>query len=153
MSETPTESSQVVTPYLYYEDVEAALRWLASAFGFQEHEKETMRNPEGKVVHAKMTVGEAVILMGCPSDDYKCPKSLGHVTQNLYVYVSDLEEHLEQAKKAGATLLSELEETFYGDRRYGVADLEGHQWYFAETLRQVEPEDWNPTPQDMKGHA
>ncbi|MEE3327927.1 MAG: VOC family protein [Myxococcota bacterium] len=153
MTSEATKSPQVITPYLYYEDVEAALEWLEGAFGFGKDEKETMRNPEGKVVHAQMTAGEGVILMGCPSGDYKCPKRLGHVTQNLYVNVDDVAKHFERAKKAGATLLSELADTFYGDRRYGVADLEGHHWYFAETLRQVKPEDWKPTPEDMKGHA
>jgi uncharacterized glyoxalase superfamily protein PhnB len=28
---------------------------------------------------------------------------------------------------------------FYGDRRYGAADPEGHQWYFAQHVREVAP--------------
>ena len=42
-----------------------------------------MRDPEGRVVHAKMKLGNGVILMGSPGKDYICPKRLGHVTQNL----------------------------------------------------------------------
>jgi hypothetical protein len=30
---------------------------------------------------------------------------------------------------------------FYGDRRYGVTDLEGHLWWFATHLREVSTED------------
>ena len=33
----------------------------------------------------------------------------------------------------------------YGDRRYDAKDLEGHQWYFAQPVRQVAPEEWGAT--------
>ena len=78
---------------------------------------------------------------------------LGHVTQNLYVYVPDVEKHFEHAKKTGASILSEPANTFYGDRRYGVEDVEGHHWYFAQKMQELRPEDWKPTPEDLKGHA
>jgi len=152
MSENTSDSLAPITPYLYYEDVEGALAWLSRAFGFRERPGETMRDPEGKVVHASMSLGDGVILMGFPGKGYQSPKRLGHVTQNLYVYVSDVEQHLEQARQAGAEILSEAEDTFYGDRRYGVADIEGHHWYFAEQIRAMAPEQWQPTPEDLTGH-
>jgi uncharacterized glyoxalase superfamily protein PhnB len=142
-----------ITPYLYYEDVAAAMQWLGKAFGFRERTAETMRGPEGRVIHTAMELGDGVVMMGCPGEDYRCPKRTGHVSQNLYVYVRDLDRHHQQAKNAGAEILSDLEETFYGDRRYGVADLEGHHWYFAEKVRDVAPEDWKPSEEDLGGHA
>lgn len=151
MAESP-ERAATITPYLYYEDVAAALDWLSRAFGFREREKETMRS-EGKVVHAAMQLGDGVIMVGCPGSDYKCPKRLGQATQNLYVYVEDVQRHFENARSAGATILSGVEDTFYGDRRYGAADPEGHHWYFAETIRQIAPEDWRPSGEDLKGHG
>ena len=42
-----------------------------------------MRDPEGRVAHAKMKLGNGVILMGSPGKDYIYPNRLGHVTQNL----------------------------------------------------------------------
>ena len=30
---------------------------------------------------------------------------------------------------------------FYGDRRCGVADPEGHQWFFAQHVRDVSAEE------------
>jgi uncharacterized glyoxalase superfamily protein PhnB len=152
MPESELEKATSITPYLYYEDVASALAWLSRVFGFREREKETMRDADEKVVHAAMELGEGVILMGWPGVDYKSPKRLGHVTGNLYVYVDDLQRHFDHAKQAGATILSEVEETFYGDRRYGTADLEGHHWYFAEKIRQIEAEDWRPSDEDLKGH-
>jgi PhnB protein len=142
-----------VTLYLFYEDVAGALTWLARSFGLVEREIETMKNEEGKVVHTAMLIGSGSIMMGCPSVDYKNPKKLGQATQNLYVYVDDVDQHFKNAKAEGATILSELEDTFYGDRRYGVEDLEGHNWYFAEKVREVAPEDWKPTAEDLDGHG
>jgi hypothetical protein len=64
-----------------------------------------------------------------------------------------MERHFALAKEAGATILSGPEDTFYGDRRYGAADLEGHHWYFAEKIRPMAPEDWRPSQDDLKGTA
>jgi uncharacterized glyoxalase superfamily protein PhnB len=48
-----------------------------------------------------------------------------------------VQRHFQRAKKAGARILEEPNETFYGDRRYGAEDPEGHQWYFAQHIRDV----------------
>ncbi|ETX03790.1 MAG: hypothetical protein ETSY2_32540, partial [Candidatus Entotheonella gemina] len=69
------------------------------------------------------------------------PKQLGQVTQHTYIYVDDVDQHFEQAKGAGATILEPPEDQFYGDRRYGAEDPEGHHWYFAQHIRDVAPED------------
>jgi uncharacterized glyoxalase superfamily protein PhnB len=153
MTENSPEKAAPITPYLYYEDVAAAMDWLSRVFGFHERERETMRSPEGGVVHSAMELGAGVIMMGCPGPDYQCPKRLGHVTQNLYVYVDDVQQHFRHAEGAGATILSDVEDTFYGDRRYGAADLEGHHWYFAEKIRPIAPEDWRPSEEDLAGHG
>jgi PhnB protein len=122
---------QRITPYLLYEDVAGALDWLAEAFGFREY-GEKMSSPDGKIMHAAMVLDDSIIMMGCPGPDYKNPKGLGQVTQSLYIRVDDVDKHFEQARKAGATILQEPENMSYGDRRYGVADPEGHHWFFAQ---------------------
>jgi uncharacterized glyoxalase superfamily protein PhnB len=59
----------------------------------------------------------------------------------MYVTVDNVDQHFARAKKAGAKIFQKLEDTFYGDRRYGAVDTEGHQWYFAQHLRDVTPEE------------
>jgi uncharacterized glyoxalase superfamily protein PhnB len=51
------------------------------------------------------------------------------------VNVDDADKHFKRARKAGAKILEEPQDTFYGHRRYGAEDPEGHQWYFAHELR------------------
>ena len=142
MPKNPPDNMPRISAYLLYEDVAAALDWLARAFGFRERLR--MPGAEGKILHAEMEPADGVIMMGNPGADYRNPKQLGHVTQHLYVYVDDVDEHYEHARQAGATILAEPEDQFYGDRRYGAEDPEGHQWYFAQHVRDVTPEDMTP---------
>jgi len=123
-----------ITPYLLYRDVAKALVWLERAFGFKEY-GERYLNEKGKVNHAAMQhVDGSLLMMGCPGRKYRNPKQLGVVTQMLYVNVDDVDGHYRRAMRAGAKILEEPTDTFYGARRYGAADPEGHQWYFAQEL-------------------
>ena len=142
MPANPPEDTPRVTPYLLYEDVGRALEFLAAAFGFVERMRIPM--PDGSIGHAEAELADGVIMMGCPGPDYQNPKNCGHSTSQVYVYVDDVDAHFEQARAAGATILEEPTDQFYGDRRYGATDPEGHVWYFAQHVRDVAPEDMQP---------
>ena len=129
-----------IIPYLLYRDVAGALDWLARAFGFTEH-GQSFKDESGRLSHAEMKLGEAIVMMGCPGDDYRNPADLGATTQMLYVYVENVDAHCEQARAAGAVIEREPADEFYGDRRYSARDPEGHVWYFAQHVRDVSPEE------------
>jgi uncharacterized glyoxalase superfamily protein PhnB len=131
-----------VTPYLYYEDVAAALDWLDKAFGLAERMR--MPGPDGRISHAEVTHADAVVMLGCPGADYRAPRRLLNATHSLYLYVDDVDAHFRRARDAGAKILEEPADQFYGDRRYGAEDPEGHQWYFATHVRDPAPEDMQP---------
>jgi len=131
-----------VTPYLLYNDVDAALDFLIPAFGFEERVR--MLGPDGKAMHAEVAIGPGVVMMGNPGPDYKNPATLGAATQLVYIYVDDVDKHYEVAKSAGAKILREPTDQFYGDRTYGAEDPEGHQWSFSQHVRDVSPEDMKP---------
>ncbi len=123
-----------ITPYLYYEDIAGALKFLSKAFGFRKYGVQ-MKGPDGKINHAAMKLGNDLIMMGYPGPKYKNPKRLGQSTYCLYINVDDVDKHFERVKKAGATILEEPKNTFYGHRRYGATDPEGHEWYFAQEIK------------------
>jgi len=138
----PADNPQKLTPYLLYKDVGKALSWFSKAFGFAEC-GDKFAGEDGKIQHAQMEIspkGE-VFMLGWPGPKYKNPKKLGNVTALMYVTVENVDKHFARAKKAGAKIFKELEDTFYGDRRYGALDPEGHQWYFAQHIRDVPPEE------------
>ena len=122
-----------IIPYLLYEDVASALKFLSKAFGLKKYGS-PYRGPDGKINHAAMQLGNDLIMMGYPGPKYKNPKRLGQATQNLYIDIDDVDAHCERARKAGARIIEEPADTFYGDRRYGAEDPEGHQWYFAKHI-------------------
>jgi uncharacterized glyoxalase superfamily protein PhnB len=134
---------QTITPYLLYEDVDAALGFLSKAFGFKEVLRYT--GEEGYVNHAEMQLGDGKIYLGDPGDQYRNPKRLGQETVGIYVLVEDVDGHFERAKAAGAEIKEEPTDQVYGERRYIARDLEGQFWYFAEPTREVAPEEWGAT--------
>ena len=139
MPQNPPEGYTRVMPYLLYKDSAAALEFLTGAFGFLE--KVRMTDEAGNVNHAEVRTGDAVVMFGTPGEDYKNPNELGGRTQSVYVYVDDVDSHFEQAKAAGAKIVREPEDQFYGDRTYTVNDPEGHQWSFGTHVRDVSPEE------------
>jgi uncharacterized glyoxalase superfamily protein PhnB len=87
-----------VTPYLLYEDVGAALKFLSKAFGFRKLGTQKL-DVSGKITHGAMQLGDDMIMMGCPGPDYRNPKRLGENTQSLYVDVDDVDKHCARARK------------------------------------------------------
>jgi PhnB protein len=123
---------QTVTPYLLYEDAPAAVSFLTDAFGFREIERMT---GVGGGMHVELEVAAdgARIYLGSPGGDYRGPATVGR-TSLLYVLVDDVDGHYERAKAAGATIVEELTDLPYGDRRYGCSDPQGHEWTFAAPI-------------------
>lgn len=134
---------QTITPYLLYEDVAAALKWLAESFGFEERLRFT--DSEGQVTHAEMTAAGGEIMLGHPGPDYRGPRRTGEVNSFVHVYVDDVEAHCRHAKAAGAEILTMPQDKPYGDRSYDAADPEGHRWTFAQHVRNVPPAEWGAT--------
>ncbi len=138
-----------ITPYLLYEDVDAALKFLARAFGFRKYGAQ-MRDADKKTSHAAMRLGDDFIMMGRPPHSYRNPKRLGQATQSLYINVENVDQHFERARKAGATIIEEPKDTEYGHRRYGAEDPEGHQWYFAQETQKSKPRTSTPSSTTKK---
>ncbi len=134
---------QTITPYLLYEDVEAALDFLARAFGFEEVLRYT--GAEGYVNHAEMRLGEGRIYMGDPGDDYRNPRRLDARTLGIYVEVDDVDALCERARAAGAEITEEPTDKEYGHRTFSARDPEGHWWFFGQPIRDVTPEEWGAT--------
>jgi uncharacterized glyoxalase superfamily protein PhnB len=129
-----------VLPHLVYRNVPDACDWLTRVFGFTEHYR------HGQPVSGiQMHLGEAYIMLTGPRDDMESPSKTGYGTQMLTVLVTDVDTHYTTTKREGATVWEELHETIYGERQYGVRDLEGHRWLFSQHARDVSPQAWGAT--------
>lgn len=137
---TPRRPSFI--PSLVYKDNRAALDWLRDAFGFDP--SEVLTDAEGNVVHAEMTHGDGVVMIGNEWADWtRSPASLGGKnTQRVHVRIErGIDEHCARARQAGARIVKEPEDQFYGERTYIAADLEGHHWSFSQPVRAVSSEE------------
>jgi len=145
MKPTPPGWPRISTA-LYYDNGAAAIDWLCRAFGFDLRLK--VEGDGGRIEHSELVYGEGVIMVGdvSPSKQEKFPyrRSPSQVgganTQNIMVYVDDVEAHCRQARAAGAKIVSEPKTTDYGeeyweDRSYEAEDIGGHHWWFCQRLR------------------
>jgi len=134
--------ANVILPHLVYQDVGGAVAWLTRVFGFTEHYRYgDPADPQG----AQMNLGDAWIMLRRARPGEPSPKQVGARTQSLTVFVQDITGHFDRAKSAGAKIVEELHETEYGERQYGVEDLEGHHWLFSLHARDVSPDEWGAT--------
>jgi uncharacterized glyoxalase superfamily protein PhnB len=127
-----------LTSCVYYQDPKAALEWLEKAFGFDP--VMVVINEDGTLGHSEMRFGDGLIYVGREwDDDHQSPASLGgRNTQSIHLQVeSGLDALFERAKAAGAKVLREPADQFYGDRSAMVADPEGHVWSFGQTLQEM----------------
>ena len=135
------QRSADVVPMIAYRDGGSAMDWLNKAFGFDE---QTRWVDDGRLTHGEMLAGQGLIMLATPSPDYEGPRqhrdhcaaaaawsTVPWVVDGVLVYVDDIDEHVRRARDAGATLLSEIEDSPDG-RLYRAEDLEGHRWMFVE---------------------
>ncbi|PTE10301.1 VOC family protein [Mesorhizobium helmanticense] len=127
---------------VFYKDPRAALAWLEAAFGFEP--SMVVSDANRKLVHAEMRFGDCYIIVDSEWADYVAsPASVsGKNTQSVYVRLKDgLDAHCEQARAAGAKIVQEPTDRFYGERQYRARDPEGHVWTFTQTIRSVPREE------------
>ena len=134
----PTDT---VLPHVAYHDVAEALAWLSRTFGFVEHYR--YGDEHGQPSGAQMRIGDVWIMLERARG--ATPRELGYGTQSLTVFVEDIDAHFERTRSSGANILEDLHETIYGERQYGVEDLDGHHWLFSKHARDVSPDEWGAT--------
>ena len=125
------EGYHTVTPYLSLQGAAEALEFYKKAFGARELMR--LDAPGGKIAHAEMKIGDSIIMMAdeFPDMDFLSPLTRGGSTVNLHLYVHKVDEMVDGAVKAGATLLRAVKDQFYGDRTGSVRDPFGHVWHLA----------------------
>lgn len=129
-----------VVPALSYDDPRAAIAFLEAAFGFEVSLLVT--DSDDRIGHAELTWGNGRIMLGQAgwANWAKSPKTVGGAnTQSVHVAVSDIDAHCQRARAAGAEIIAEPADQFYGDRTYRARDPEGHVWNFGQRMREVSP--------------
>ena len=139
-----TEGRPTLSTGLSCRDPRAEILWLEKAFGFET--TMIVEMDDGSIGHSELRLGDGLIMVGSEWDErHRSPTSLNGVnTQSIHVELKDgLEAHYERAKAAGAVIIREPADQFYGDRVYGCVDPEGHIWTFSQPMRTMTIEEMN----------
>ena len=129
-----------VTPYLYVDGGDAAIRFYGEAFGAIE----VVRMPAGdRIMHAEIRIGDSHVMLADenPEQDVLSPTSRGGATSSLMIYLPDVDAVFARAVAAGATAVREPTDQFWGDRMGVLTDPFGHQWSLATHTEDVSPDE------------
>jgi PhnB protein len=129
------------TPYLCCRDAARAIEFYKQAFGATEFMR--LAEPNGKIGHAEMKIGDAVIMLADEYPDHGAisPQSLGGTAVTIHLYVGDVDALVTRAGAAGAKIERPPTDEFYGDRSATLSDPFGHRWMFASHIEDVSPEE------------
>lgn len=131
-----------ITPYLIVRNAAEALEWYAKAFGATE----TLRLAEpgtGRIGHAEIAIDGARVMLAdeFPEMEVVGPVTRGGTTVTLALVVDDVDSLTERAARAGATVLREPADEFYGDRCARLRDPFGHIWSISTRIEDVTAEE------------
>lgn len=136
------EGANWLTPYFTVSDAEASIEFYQKAFGFEVGM--TMPGPDGRPAHVEMKYqGNAIVMFapeGAWGSQHKTPLHYQiDSPTSFYVYCADVDALAAQAKSAGAEVISEPEDMFWGDRTVMLKDPDGYQWMFATKVGEFDP--------------
>ncbi|HYC10816.1 MAG TPA: VOC family protein [Steroidobacteraceae bacterium] len=132
---------RTATPYLIVKGAADAIEFYKRAFGATEILR--MADPQGRVGHAEIKIGDSVIMLADehPAMGYRGPRSLGGSSVSILLYLEDVDSVFERALKAGAKAQRPVANQFYGDRSGTLEDPFGHVWTVATHVEDVAPEE------------
>lgn len=133
-----------LSPHLVVDDAAAAIDFYVKAFGATELGR--VPHPDGRLVHAALTLNGSTVMLADDFPDFNDGKSsttkaLGGTPITIHLQVPDVEASFQRALDAGAEVVAPLADQFWGDR-YGVLrDPFGHQWSLGQPVREVSMEE------------
>ena len=128
-------------PYLSCKEAAKALDFYKKAFGAKELMR--MAQPDGRIGHAEIKIGEATIMLAdeFPEMGFRSPQSLGGSPVGIHIYVENVDAFAAQATAAGAKVQRAVADQFYGDRNCTLEDPSGHVWMISTHVEDVPAEE------------
>ena len=130
-----------LAPYLIVDGASAAIDFYRTVFGATERMR--MPEPDGRLGHAELEIGSAVIMLSdeFPDLGIRAPKTIGGTPVTISLYVENVDDVFTRAVEAGATALRPITDQFYGDRTGQFEDPFGHRWSVATRIEDLSPEE------------
>lgn len=143
-----------ITPSLTIRDAERAIEFYKQAFGARQR-GDIARGPDGKVMHAELTIGDSVIMITeeNPAFGVLSPQSNGASAVQLHIYLDGVDAAFDRAVKAGATVTMPVADQFWGDRYGQLKDPFGHKWSIATHIADLSQDEMKRGMEEMFAKA
>jgi uncharacterized glyoxalase superfamily protein PhnB len=129
---TAPEGYGIVTPWIISSDTTGLLDFIAKAFGARD--VFSLEIGGGRIGHAEARIGDSVIMGFDAAPDWPFTPAF------LRIYVEDADNTVDRACAAGATMVTELGNSAWGDRGARIRDPFGNIWWIMSRMEDV-PED------------
>jgi uncharacterized glyoxalase superfamily protein PhnB len=131
-----------ITPYLAVNGAAQAIDWYKNAFGAREMEREREQMSDGKIVHARLKIGDSIVMLSdiFPGSGVKNPLETGRSPITLHLYSRNVDKLWKRAVEAGAKVEMQLDDMFWGERYGQLTDPFGHSWSLSMRI-QMKPEE------------
>lgn len=118
------------TPYLVVKRADEFAAFVKAAFDGEV----TLRVPreDGKVRHGALKIGETTVEFSDGTDEWKALPFAAHL------FVVDAETSFQRAVAAGATAVSPVARTHYGEMSGTILDRWGNYWFIATQVEIVD---------------
>jgi PhnB protein len=138
MTMRPDRYRNTIVPHIYVDGASEAIAFYKRAFGAEELFR--IARPDGKILHAEISICNSVLMIGDPDDRlYGEPRALGRCTASLHIFADDNEALLRRAVEAGAEVVQPPTDMFYGANSAGVRDPYGHVWVLLSWKQDLDP--------------
>jgi PhnB protein len=127
--------------YLRVDSAAQAIEFYTAVFGARE--KFRLVEPSGRIGHVELDFGSTTVMISDEYPEYGIhgPKTVGGTAVSLHLHVDDADELVRRAVAAGATLVREPQDHFYGERSGTVRDPFGHEWNIGHSIEELSPEE------------
>ena len=134
-------ATDALSPYLVVNGADRAIAYYTRVFGARESYR--LSWPDGRVGHAELRIGEALLMLADEHPDFGAlgPASIGGTPVSLLLYVDDADAVLALGEEAGGTILRAAKDEFYGDRTGMLLDPFGHKWHLSTRREALSVED------------
>lgn len=130
-----------VFAYLRVNDGGRAIQFYVQAFGAVE--KFRLTEPSGRIGHAELQLGPAVLMLSDAYPEYglNAPTGDHDLGCSVHLHVDDADALAARAVAAGATMQMPPTDQFYGERSCRLRDPFGHTWLIGHEIEKVTPQE------------
>ena len=120
-----------VFPYLRVKGAPQAIEFYKQVFGAKERFR--LVEPSGRIGHIELELGNIVLMLSEEFPEYGClaPQAPGATGMAIHLHCTNADELAARAVAAGAAMLREPSDEFYGERSCTIRDPFGMNGYWG----------------------